>query len=117
MAKTVIEPFKIKTVEAINTTTREEREKIIKEAYYNPFLIPAEKVLIDFLTDSGTSAIDFITNVEDQTITAELSAPLADGEVLMGSVDGGNTWVDLTAFVTDSSLSWTGADPLPRLVR
>ena len=37
MAKTVIEPFKIKTVEAINTTTREEREKIIKEAYYNPF--------------------------------------------------------------------------------
>jgi tryptophanase len=57
MVKTIIEPFKIKTVEAVQTVTREEREQIIKDAFYNPFLIPAEKVLIDLLTDSGTSAM------------------------------------------------------------
>ncbi len=57
MVKTIIEPFKIKTVEAVQTVTREEREQIIKDAFYNPFLIPADKVLIDLLTDSGTSAM------------------------------------------------------------
>lgn len=55
--KTIIEPFKIKSVESVKTTTRTDREKIIKKAFYNPFLIPAEDVLIDFLTDSGTSAM------------------------------------------------------------
>lgn len=55
--KTIIEPFKIKSVEVVKTTTREERLKIIKEAHYNPFYIPADKVLIDLLTDSGTSAM------------------------------------------------------------
>lgn len=55
--KTIIEPFKIKSVEYVKTTTRQEREKILKKAFYNPFLIPAEEVLIDFLTDSGTSAM------------------------------------------------------------
>lgn len=55
--KTIIEPFKIKSVEPIFITTVEERVQIIKDAFYNPFLIPAEKVLIDLLTDSGTSAM------------------------------------------------------------
>jgi tyrosine phenol-lyase len=55
--KTIIEPFKIKSVEYVKTTTRQERENILKKAFYNPFMIPAEEVLIDFLTDSGTSAM------------------------------------------------------------
>ncbi len=55
--RTIIEPFKIKTVEPIKFTTREEREIILKKANYNPFLIHAEDVLIDLLTDSGTSAM------------------------------------------------------------
>ncbi len=55
--KTIIEPFKIKSVEPIYFTTREQRETIIRKAHYNPFLIAARDVLIDLLTDSGTSAM------------------------------------------------------------
>jgi len=55
--KTIIEPFKIKVVEAIKMTTQEEREKVIKNAGYNLFKIDAENIIIDLLTDSGTAAM------------------------------------------------------------
>jgi tyrosine phenol-lyase len=55
--KTIIEPFRIKSVEPLRRTTREQREQILKEAGYNLFQIHASNILLDLLTDSGTSAM------------------------------------------------------------
>lgn len=55
--RTIIEPFKIKAVEPIHFNTKPERIALIEKAHYNAFLLHADDVLIDLLTDSGTSAM------------------------------------------------------------
>ncbi|HEX7100960.1 MAG TPA: tryptophanase [Acidimicrobiia bacterium] len=55
--QTIIEPFRVHTVEPIDMPSRPEREEALAKAGYNLFSLPADKVIIDLLTDSGTGAL------------------------------------------------------------
>jgi len=57
IVKTIIEPFRIKSVEPLRQTSPDERDRFLQQAGYNLFLIDAKNILIDLLTDSGTSAM------------------------------------------------------------
>jgi tryptophanase len=85
--KTIIEPFRIKAVEPIRVSTREERERYLQEAHFNPFLLHSDKVLIDFLTDSGTSAM-----------SSKQWAALMDGDE---SYAGAQSWEHFDSVVRD----------------
>lgn len=69
--RTIIEPFKIKMVEPLHFHTRDHREKVLKEAGYNLFLINSDQITFDFLTDSGTTAMS--ANQWASMITADES--------------------------------------------
>lgn len=85
--KIIIEPFRIKMVEKINMTTDEERVEMIQKAHFNPFLLTAEEVIIDLLTDSGTGAM-----------SAEQWAGMMRGDE---SYAGARSWIRMKAAVQD----------------
>ncbi len=71
-------------------------------------LVPSVSIgSIALSADSGSSASDFLTKVAAQTVTATLSGPLAAGEHLYGSTNGGATWSDITGSVSGTSLAWS----------
>ena len=85
--KTIIEPFRIKSVEPIRLSTEEERIQYLKDAKYNPFLLHSSEVIIDFLTDSGTSAM-----------SAEQWAGVMRGDEAYA---GSSSWLKMEAEVKD----------------
>ncbi len=85
--KSFIEPFKIKAIEEIPITTRQEREEYLKQANFNPFSLRSEHITIDLLTDSGTTAM-----------SSKQWAAIMDGDE---SYAGSRNWFEFEETVRD----------------
>ncbi len=85
--KTIIEPFRIKSVEQISLSTEEQRVKYLKTAKHNPFLLHSDQVVIDLLTDSGTSAMS----------TAQWAGIMEGDESYAGSL----SWLKMEKVIKD----------------
>ena len=72
--RTIIEPFRIHTVQAIDLPTVEEREAALQRAGFNLFGLHADEVIIDLLTDSGTGAI-WISPPRASTMRLQIASP------------------------------------------
>jgi len=82
---------------------------VASQAYTLDTTAPAQTFsALAFSADTGASASDFITKTAAQTITATLSAAPGAGENVLGSLDNGASWTDITASVTNKALSWGG---------
>lgn len=85
--RTIIEPFRIKVVEPIRMSTATERETYLRKAFFNPFLLHSSEVIIDLLTDSGTSAM-----------SAEQWAGIMRGDE---SYAGADSWLRMEKVIQD----------------
>ncbi len=85
--KTIIEPFRIKSVEPFRLSSESERSAFLKAADYNPFLLSSDQVMIDLLTDSGTSAM-----------SANQWAGIINGDEAYA---GSRSWLKMQAVVKD----------------
>ncbi len=80
----------------------------LAQAYVYDTVAPTGVNSLSFSSDSGASSTDFVTNVSAQTISGVLSGGLAAGDRVLGSLDDGDTWVDITSKVSGTTLSWNG---------
>jgi hypothetical protein len=79
------------------------------QAYTLDRMAPAQTISITGLSTDTGKAGDFITRTAVQTISGTLSTALDSGDVLLGSLDNGATWTDITAKVSGTTINWGGA--------
>ncbi|MGJ7031242.1 hypothetical protein [Niabella hirudinis] len=113
MAATIIEPFRIKSVEPLRFTTKEQRTGILAQAFYNPFMIHADDVLIDLLTEEGrqpATIAPFKGNINlvalEATIKEKGAAHIAMCIITITNNSGGGhaVYLDAKAFLPQVSL-------------